>query len=245
VTVYREPSGPGVRVDSGIRAGDEISGLYDPMIAKLIVHDVDREHARRRMLRALEEFVIAGPPTLVGFHRALLEHPCFVAGATCDGIVESEELAEAAQQLEHVQLSHLTTRLASASDGAGAASRTGDRLVSVEVDGRAYEVRVQMPEPPWAALARLRRGRASTAGPAGSGAIVSPMQGTVLQVEVANGDHVVSGQVLCVVEAMKMENEIASPYTGVVSDLEIQPGSAVISGQVLCVVQQEQEDDAP
>ena len=74
ISAYREPSGPGVRVDSGVRAGDEVSGLYDPMIAKLIVHDTDREAARRRMLRALAEFVVEGPPTLIGFHRALLEH---------------------------------------------------------------------------------------------------------------------------------------------------------------------------
>ena len=96
ITAYEEPSGPGVRVDSGVRAGDEISGLYDPMIAKLIVVDSDRELARRRMLRALAEFRIEGPPTLVGFHRALLEHPCFIAGETCHGIVESEELAQRA-----------------------------------------------------------------------------------------------------------------------------------------------------
>ena len=89
ITSYREPSGPGVRVDSGVVAGSEISGLYDPMIAKLIVHGVDREHARMRMLRALDEFEIGGPPTLLGFHRALLSHPEFVAGGTGHGLVES------------------------------------------------------------------------------------------------------------------------------------------------------------
>src|SRR3954469_25381961 len=93
VTSYREPSGPGVRVDSGVAAGNEVSGVYDPMIAKLIVHGVDREHARRRMLRALDEFVIEGPKTLLGFHKALLAHECFVRGETCHGLVESEELA--------------------------------------------------------------------------------------------------------------------------------------------------------
>src|SRR5213083_601793 len=93
VTAYREPAGPGVRVDSGVAAGYEVSGLYDPLVAKLIVHDVDRDHARRRMVRALEEFEIGGITTLLGFHRALLGHPCFVAGETCQGIVESEELA--------------------------------------------------------------------------------------------------------------------------------------------------------
>ena len=99
ITAYREPSGPGVRVDSGVVAGSEITGLYDPMIAKLIVHGVDREHARMRMLRALDEFELGGPPTLLGFHRALLSHPCFVAGETCHGIVESEEIAVRAGEL--------------------------------------------------------------------------------------------------------------------------------------------------
>ena len=78
-----------MRVDSGVAAGSEVSALYDPMIAKLIVHGVDREHARRRMLRALDEFVIEGVTTLLGFHQALLSHPCFVAGETCHGLVES------------------------------------------------------------------------------------------------------------------------------------------------------------
>src|ERR671914_2054254 len=93
LTAYAEPGGPGVRVDSGVVAGTEISGLYDPMIAKLIVRGADREHARQRMLRALADFRIGGVPTLVGFHRALLEHPCFVAGETCHGIAESDALA--------------------------------------------------------------------------------------------------------------------------------------------------------
>ena len=99
ITAYREPSGPGVRVDSGVVAGSEISGLYDPMIAKLIVRGVDREHARRRMLRALDEFEIGGLPTLLGFHRALLSHPEFIGAGTGHGLVESEELAAEAAAL--------------------------------------------------------------------------------------------------------------------------------------------------
>ena len=103
IAAYREPAGPGVRVDSGVVAGSEIPALYDPLIAKVIVHGQDREHARRRMLRALDEFVIEGPPTLLGFHRALLSHPCFVEGATCHGVVESELLAERALALSGTQ----------------------------------------------------------------------------------------------------------------------------------------------
>src|SRR5215208_3294481 len=149
ITAYREPAGAGVRVDSGVVAGTEVSPLYDPLIAKLVVHGQDREHARRRMLRALREFVIEGPPTLLGFHRALLSHPCFIEGATCQGVVESELLAKRADEL-----SHSTTTIVPTSDGAVRA-----RLHEVEVDGRRFTVNVLEPEPPWAELARRRRER--------------------------------------------------------------------------------------
>jgi acetyl-CoA/propionyl-CoA/long-chain acyl-CoA carboxylase, biotin carboxylase, biotin carboxyl carrier protein len=230
VTAYREPGGPGVRVDSGVRAGDEISGLYDPMIAKLIVHDVDRESARRRMLRALDEFVIEGPPTLLGFHRALLREPCFVAGATCFGVVESEALAQKAQELSQ-PLSHLQTSVALSPDG-----RTRERALAVELDGRSYDIRLHLAEPPWAELARRRRQRAAGHGAGAGGAVASPMQGTVLAVEVAEGDDVAVGQVICVVEAMKMENEITAHRDGVVRDLAVVPGQAIGSGDVICVL---------
>jgi len=236
ITAYREPAGPGVRVDSGVVAGSEISGLYDPMIAKLIVHGSDREHARRRMLRALGEFAIEGPPTLVGFHQALLSHPCFIAGETCHGVTESPELAE--QAAAFTRVGALVT-----ADGAGsaAAARTRERHVPVELDGRRFDVRLLEPEPPWAELARRRRGRAHAAGTGTGGeeAVVSPMQGTVLAVEVADGDTVEAGQVLCIVEAMKMENEIAAHRTGVVAGLSVAPGEPVATGQVICVVRSE------
>jgi acetyl-CoA/propionyl-CoA carboxylase biotin carboxyl carrier protein len=234
ITAYREPGGPGVRVDSGVREGDEISDLYDPMIAKLIVHDADREAARARMLRALGEFVIAGPPTLLGFHRALLEHPCFVSGSTCHGVVESEELAQRAQELADEQLlSHKTTSVRAGSDGRG----TTSRLVAVEVDGRSYEVNLVSEEPAWAPLARRRRERA--AGPAGGGAdaITSPMQGTVLSVRVEDGGPVSAGQVVCVVEAMKMENEIVAHRDGIVRGLTVAAGDTIVTGQLVCRIE--------
>jgi acetyl-CoA/propionyl-CoA carboxylase biotin carboxyl carrier protein len=238
ITAYREPAGPGVRVDSGIEAGDEVSGLYDPMIAKLIVHDVDRERAIARMLRALEEFRIEGPPTLIGFHRALLEHPCFRSGATCEGIVESDELAQRAKELEK-SFSHRTTSVTQRADGA---VPTVPRLVGVEVDGRAYDVRLHVSEPPWAELARRRRDRgASVNNGDANGEVTSPMQGTVLAVAVAEGDAVDEGQLLCVVEAMKMENEIVSPRVGVVRQVAVAPGTGVTFGQLLCVVAEPSE----
>jgi acetyl-CoA/propionyl-CoA carboxylase biotin carboxyl carrier protein len=144
ITAYREPAGIGVRVDSGVRAGDEISELYDPLIAKLIVHDVDREHARRRMLRALEEFVIEGPHTLLGFHRALLATPCFMDGETCHGVVESEELAARARELENA-----SSKGASAVAAIDGRSSRLPEVVSVEIEGRRHEVRLEPPEAPW------------------------------------------------------------------------------------------------
>ncbi|MHB8651109.1 MAG: acetyl/propionyl/methylcrotonyl-CoA carboxylase subunit alpha [Gaiellaceae bacterium] len=225
VTAYREPSGPGVRVDSGVAAGNEVSGVYDPLIAKLIVHGVDREHARRRMLRALDEFVVEGPTTLIGFHKALLSHECFVRGETCHGLVESEELAARAAELSPRPSNSLLQ---------SAAGRTVASGRVVEVDGRRFDVRLVGPEPPWRELAR-RRGERARAGAAGAGgAIVSPMQGTVLSIAVGEGDAVEARQVICIVEAMKMENEVRAPHAGVVAELSVAAGQAVTSGQVIC-----------
>ena len=226
VTAYREPSGPGVRVDSGVAAGSEISGVYDPMIAKLIVHGVDREHARRRMLRALDEFVIEGPKTLLGFHKALLEHECFVRGETCHGLVESEELAARAAEL----------------DGATAATACYERPHDVERCGASRSTAAASR---CACSSRSSRGASSRAGGpsacaaaarGGGDAIVSPMQGTVLSVAVADGDDVEAGQVLCIVEAMKMENEVRAPHGGVVAQLSVAVGAGG-RGQVICVLE--------
>jgi acetyl-CoA/propionyl-CoA carboxylase, biotin carboxylase, biotin carboxyl carrier protein len=233
ITSYREPGGPGIRVDSGVAAGSEVVGLYDPLIAKLVVHGVDREHARRRMLRALDEYEIGGVTTLLAFHRALLEHACFSAGQTCHGVVESKELAERAEQLSHQQ-----TTLAASADG-----RLRERASSVELDGRLYEVKALVPEPPFAELARRRRERTGRGAHHGAAkdAVVTPMQGTVLAVEVADGDEVRAGQAICIVEAMKMENEITAHRDGVVTELSVEPGQAVTTGQVVCVIAQDED----
>ena len=237
VTGYREPAGPGVRVDSGVAAGYEVSGAYDPMVAKLIVHGVDREHARRRMLRALDEFWIEGPTTLIGFHKALLEHPCFVAGETCHGVVESEELAARAAELGGAPPRPPSNSLLQGTTGPSGARV--ERVRTVEVDGRRFEVRVSDPEPEWRALARRRRERvrSSGGGAAGGDAVVSPMQGTVLAVPVSDGDEVEPGQVICVVEAMKMENEVHAPRAGTVRSLSVEPGQSVTTGQVICTIE--------
>jgi acetyl-CoA/propionyl-CoA/long-chain acyl-CoA carboxylase, biotin carboxylase, biotin carboxyl carrier protein len=228
ITAYREPSGPGVRIDSGVTVGSEISPLYDPLIAKLVVHGVDREHARRRMLRALDELVVGGVKTLIGFHKALLTHPCFIQGETCHGLVESELMAARASELENGR-PHV---------GSDPARGLTPAVRAVEVNGKRFEVRLLKPEPLYAELARRRRERTSAAGAGGAGkdAIVSPMQGTVLAVEVAEGDEVKAGQVVCIVEAMKMENEVHAHRAGHVTELSVAPGEPVKTGQVICVI---------
>jgi acetyl-CoA/propionyl-CoA carboxylase, biotin carboxylase, biotin carboxyl carrier protein len=230
ISAYREPAGPGVRVDSGVTEGSEVVGLYDPLLAKLVVWDEDRERARRRMLRALDEYVIEGVTTLVGFHRALLEHPCFVAGETCFGLVE--RIAEGAEA-------------APSALGAPGLARVREEVVGVELDGRRFEVTLLRQEPPHAELQRRRRERRGDGAhhAAAREAVVSPMQGTVLAVEVAEGDDVREGQVICVVEAMKMENEITAHRPGQVSGLSVAAGEPVTTGQVICVVEQEGETE--
>jgi acetyl-CoA/propionyl-CoA carboxylase biotin carboxyl carrier protein len=227
ITSYREPAGPGVRVDSGVTAGSEVSGLYDPLLAKVIVHDSNRERARRRMLRALEELEIGGVRTLVGFHRALLTHDCFIRGETCRGLVESEELARRAEEL-------------STKAGTPAAAPRGPlaRLATaVEIDGRRVEVTLLRPEPFYRELARRRETRHTTSRHGGAAdLVVSPMQGTVLEVRVAEGDEVERGAVICIVEAMKMENELVAHRAGTIAGLSVAAGDAVAFGQTICVV---------
>jgi acetyl-CoA/propionyl-CoA carboxylase biotin carboxyl carrier protein len=220
ITAYREPAGPGVRVDSGVEEGREVVAAYDPMISKLIVHGVDREHARRRMLRALGEYVIDGPTTLIPFHTALLSHECFVRAETCAGIVESLEIDTNGRVPRPVTLP----------------GRTIEDVRVVEVDGRRFQVRVTEPEAPWLELARRRRERVSAGAAGGTDVVVSPMQGTVLSVAVSEGDEVEAGALVCIVEAMKMENEVHAHRAGTVSELSVAAGQPVATGQVICLI---------
>ena len=220
VVRYAEPAGPGVRVDSGIEEGDEVVGLYDPLIAKLCVWDSDRERARLRMLRALDELVVEGVPTLVPLHRMILQHPSFIAGETCAGLIEGE----------------LAAALAPAGPAEPSLPPAEQRRYAVEVDGARYDVAVSLPVDELLAAERRRRAeRRAQGGLGGPGGehVASPMQGTVLRVEVAEGDAVEAGAVLVVVEAMKMENEIRAHMAGVVRDLAVAVGDSVRSGQAL------------
>jgi acetyl-CoA/propionyl-CoA carboxylase, biotin carboxylase, biotin carboxyl carrier protein len=233
ITGYREPGGPGVRVDSGVVEGSEISGVYDPMISKLIVWDVDREAARRRMLRALGEYVIEGPRTLLPFHRWLFQEPEFIAGGTCHGPLARLEAGDA--------------DLLGPDDTAPAAPAAGQpapavRSFTAEVDGKRLEIRISSPDvgAPAARAGGPRRGRRERSGRSKGGArsddpaaLVSPMQGTVLSVAVAVGAVVAEGDPVAVVEAMKMENDVLAHRAGRVSEVAVEAGQTVDEGALL------------
>ena len=224
ITRYVEPSGPGVRVDSGVVEGSVISDLYDPMIAKLVVLGTDRDHARRRMLRALSEFEVEGVHSLIPIHAAILEHPDFAAGGTLREFVEGGGYARSAAPA------------GADLNGAGPAAEREARTVPVEVDGRRFVVTVVEPEHPGRTRLRARRAAIAERASRQQGAVDvvrSPMQGTVLKVNAEVGDEVAVGQVLVVVEAMKMENEIVAHDAGRVEEIAVASGDQVTSGQLL------------
>ena len=236
ITGYREPSGPGVRVDSGVRAGSTIPEIYDPMVAKLIVWDVDRESARRRMIRALDEYVVEGPTTLIPFHRWLLEQDEFIAGGACHAL-----LARLAEQPTPIPPPEAPGPELPA-DPAPEPGPTVQRHFTAEVGGRRFEVVLTHPQTGGAAAAatRPRRARSQAAGAAAGAsgnALVTPMQGTVLRVLVEAGQLVSAGDVVAIVEAMKMENEIAAHRDGTIAELRAIEGGSVAAGDVLAVIE--------
>ena len=232
---YREPAGPFVRVDSGAEAGYEVLPLYDPMIAKLIVWDVDREASTRRMLRALSEFEIGGLRTLIPFHTRLLATPQWQKGETCRDLVEDrawlKEIAPAPPREPAAEGEEPEEKL--------------ERQYAVEVSGRRFEVKVIGAAPaangagPGAARKAPKREKRSGGGGGGGGApgsLISPIQGTVLKVAVEKGAQVEEGALICVIEAMKMENEIFAPATGTVEELGVTEGGAVTTGDTIAVI---------
>jgi acetyl-CoA/propionyl-CoA carboxylase biotin carboxyl carrier protein len=236
VTRYREPSGPGVRVDSGVLAGSEITPLYDPMVAKLIVWDVDREAATRRMARALEEFDIEGVRTLIPFHKAIMASDQWADAETCRDLVE-----------DRAWLKALAFPVAPASANGsieGEGSEVLERVYTVEVSGKRFDVRVlgdAIAAPTGgnsAAPARPRRERRSSSGGGGAGGdtLSSPLQGNIFKVLVEQGATVEEGALVCIIEAMKMENEITAHKAGVIAELPISEGAAVTAGDTLAVI---------
>jgi acetyl-CoA/propionyl-CoA carboxylase biotin carboxyl carrier protein len=222
VTRYEEPSGPFVRVDAGVTAGRDIPGDYDSMFAKLIVAAEDREHARRRMLRALDEYVVEGVPTTIPLQRWILETKDFRTSTHTTTWLE--------RALADVDLgAQLNLQPAPPPSTEG---RPADILV--EVDGRRVPVRIFDERREVAP-----RAPSSASGHGGEhvhGEIHAPMQGTILKVLVEKGQEIRAGEVVCILEAMKMENHIASTRDGEVTELPIRAGQVVETGQVLAVI---------
>jgi acetyl-CoA/propionyl-CoA carboxylase, biotin carboxylase, biotin carboxyl carrier protein len=237
ISAYFEPSGPGVRVDSGVEAGSEITPMYDPMIAKLIVWDTDREKATRRMVRALREFKLEGTvKSLIPFHIGLLQTEQWLNGETCRDLIEDKEWLKqfavpkpekpAEDEEEEPQV---------------------EREYAVEVSGRRFDVKVigsalgiggGNGAAPTATAPRKapKRGARGGGGGGAPGQLVSPLQGTVLKVAVKKGADVDEGALICVIEAMKMENEITAPAAGKVEELNVSEGGAINSGDVIAVI---------
>jgi len=228
LSTYREPSGPGVRVDSGVRAGASISQYYDNLIAKLIVRGRDRDEAIRRSIRALSEFTIEGVETTIPAHLRILEGPDFPAGTIHTRLVE-----------DAMDFSDLGTR---SSPALPEDEELSQREITVEVGGRRFEVKYwsqviastgsgQRPAP-------RRKAPKLDRQPSGAdGGIVSaPMQGTIVKVNHGAGSSVRAGEPVCVLEAMKMENEIKAPIDGEIVDLRVQPGDTVTPGAVLMII---------
>jgi acetyl-CoA/propionyl-CoA/long-chain acyl-CoA carboxylase, biotin carboxylase, biotin carboxyl carrier protein len=236
ITALTVPQGFGVRWDGGYEAGDEISQFYDNLVGKLIVWGADREIARRRMLRALGELRVGGVATTAPAHQAILSHPDFAAAEHSTNWVE-----------DRLDLSELGTALpAAAGDGSDEAEAKVRRDVDVEVNGKRFAVSVWVPEATAAPVAgpspRASRPRRAAAdggggGPVGAGTVTVPMQGTIVKVLVAAGDSVEVGQAICVLEAMKMENNINAEISGTVVEVRVSPGDSVGSGDVVAIIE--------
>ena len=235
ITTYREPAGPGVRVDSGVEAGSEVTPMYDPMFAKLIVWDLDREKATARMLRALGEYEIGGLTTLLPFHQAILGTKQWANGETCRDLTDDPKWLKTLAPEKAP---------APAGDDDGSADGKAERSYQVEVGGKLFEVKVIGEAAPAAATGGAalrkppRRERSVGGGGGASGDdLVSPLQGNVFKVPVKEGQEVSEGDLICVIEAMKMENEITAHKSGKITQLLAKEGAAVNAGDLLAKIE--------
>jgi acetyl-CoA/propionyl-CoA carboxylase, biotin carboxylase, biotin carboxyl carrier protein len=232
IGAYKEPTGPGVRVDSGVGAGGEVSPTYDPMVSKLIVWDADREQATQRMLRALGEYEIEGLKTLIPFHQALLQTEEWAKGSTCKELMEDKEWLK-------------TLAFEKAAPVEDDAAELVTRGYVVEVGAKRFDVTVIGEAPAYAPAAAngagagkkaAKRGERKKGGAGGPDLLESPLQGNMWKVLVKQGDAVEEGQLLCIIEAMKMENEITAHKAGTISDLPIKEGDPINAGAPIATI---------
>jgi acetyl-CoA/propionyl-CoA carboxylase biotin carboxyl carrier protein len=236
VTTYREPSGPGVRMDSAVEAGLEITPMYDPMVGKLIVWDADRESATRRAQRALREMEVGGVKTLIPFHIGLLGTEQWANGETCRDLMEDKEWLK----------QFAFEKPPAPADDDDDAEEKVERSYAVEVSGRKFDVKVIGAAPVGGAPANgsapagrkppKRRERTGGGGGGGGDTLVSPLQGSIFKVAVEKGATVEEGALICVIEAMKMENEITAHKAGTVEELNVSEGGSISSGDTIAVI---------
>jgi acetyl-CoA/propionyl-CoA carboxylase biotin carboxyl carrier protein len=225
VTAYEEPGGPGVRVDSSLRGPGVVPGAYDPLFAKLIVRGADRGDALRRLRRALAEFRVEGIATTLPFHRALLEDEVFLSGGYTTGF--------AAERMGSMKIE------GSSPARTGEAPEREASEVEVEVGGKLFLVRVYgvHREERERRVPVRRKGGVTQRAVMGGGAVVAPMQGTIVKVLVEEGQEVAADEAVCILEAMKMESEIRAPRGGRVAKVLVEAGETVRSGEPLVALE--------
>ena len=227
ITTLRVPDGFGTRFDTGYEAGDEISQYYDNLVGKLIVWGHDRPTAIRRSLRALDELEVGGIATTIPADAAILASEAFGSVTHSTKWVETSLDLSDVVAPEAVQLDDEGEPLI-------------ERTVPVEVDGRRFDVRLWVPEVTGSAPApkqqRRSAGAASSSSAGGSGEIAVPMQGTIVRLNVEVGDTVAAGDAVCVLEAMKMENNVDADVTGTVSEVKVAVGDSVGAGDIVIVI---------
>jgi acetyl-CoA/propionyl-CoA carboxylase biotin carboxyl carrier protein len=230
LTAWSPPSGPGVRVDGGYEAGETIPGSFDSLIAKLIVSGRDRTQALERSRRALAEFVVDGMPTVIPFHAAVVDDPAFIG--------EGDSFGVYTQWIETDFDNQIAPYSGGAAEGEEAAER---QKVTVEVGGRRLEVVLPAGLGGLAAGGaggrKPKRSAGKKSGAAASGdSVTSPMQGTIVKVAVEDGAEVAEGDVIVVLEAMKMEQPLKAHKAGTVSGLQAEVGATVTNGAVICEI---------
>jgi len=216
ITSWSAPSGPGVRVDAGFQGGDEIGGNFDSLLAKLVVTGATRAQAIERARRALSEFTIEGLPTALPFHRAIVEDPAFTQDFKIyTSYIENEfnnQIPAFTYQSQERE------------------SQPAAQSLVAEVNGKRFGIQVHTPAP----IIKRRRAKQSSIGAAAGTALTSPMQGTVVKVAVAEGATVEAGDLIIVIEAMKMEQPLSAHKSGVVKNLTVVIGETVASAATLC-----------
>jgi acetyl-CoA/propionyl-CoA carboxylase biotin carboxyl carrier protein len=216
ITAWDTPSGPGVRVDAGFRNGDVIGGNFDSLLAKLIVTGATRKEAIERARRALAEFNVGGLATAIPFHRAILEDPAY-----------TEVFKVYTSYIENEFKNEIP---AFVSEGSEIQTKVAAEKLVAEVNGKRFEIVVHAPEP----VVKRHRAKQASGGSASGTGLSSPMQGTVVKIAVEEGQSVEAGDLIIVLEAMKMEQPLNAHKSGVIKNLKAVIGETVASGTILC-----------